>query len=328
MGGDDFYIDLLFYNINLRCYVVIELKTGEFKPEYAGQLNFYLSAVDGILKKPEDNPTIGLLLCKNKNDLVAEYSLKDMNKPIGISEYKVTGILPDDLATQLPSIEDIEKRINKKNGENYMANVWLLTEEQKNIDMYLQAAVNLYGHITPKQFLLIYNKYNKNVMPKLLKDKLMKYSNKLNRQAKNYYIYDNAIINTTVDDEIMHKIIYYQADKKYYVPEKEEFLKWVNDKYCPITPQANSLCNFLMTKYKISPETVQAVIPKVFHSILIDEKTQAQIDIFEEYDLSDYFEDIDDVSEFYDYFVEFKNNSRHWTNCGFTPIEMHKFYEG
>ncbi|MCD7725609.1 MAG: PDDEXK nuclease domain-containing protein [Clostridiales bacterium] len=114
VGGDDFYIDLLFYNINLRCYVVIELKTGEFKPEYAGQLNFYLSAVDGILKKPEDNPTIGLLLCKNKNDLVAEYSLKDMNKPIGISEYKVTGILPDDLATQLPSIEDIEKRINKK----------------------------------------------------------------------------------------------------------------------------------------------------------------------------------------------------------------------
>ena len=82
VGGDDFYIDLLFYNLNLRCYVVIELKTGEFKPEYAGQLNFYLSAVDGILKKEADNPSIGLLLCKSKNDLVAEYSLKDMSKPI------------------------------------------------------------------------------------------------------------------------------------------------------------------------------------------------------------------------------------------------------
>ena len=70
VGGDDFYIDLLFYNLNLRCYVVIELKTGEFKPEYAGQLNFYLSAVDGILKKENDNPSIGLLLCKSKNDLV------------------------------------------------------------------------------------------------------------------------------------------------------------------------------------------------------------------------------------------------------------------
>ena len=111
VGGDDFYIDLLFYNLNLRCYVVIELKTGDFKPEYAGPLNFYLSAVDGILKKEHDNPSIGLLLCKSKNNLVAEYSLKDISKPIGVSEYKVTSNLPDDLEDQLPSIEDIQKRI-------------------------------------------------------------------------------------------------------------------------------------------------------------------------------------------------------------------------
>ncbi len=111
VGGDDFYIDLLFYNLNLRCYVVIELKTGEFKPEYAGQLNFYLSAVDGILKKEQDNPSIGLLLCKSKNNVVAEYSLKDISKPIGVSEYKVTSILPDELEEQLPSVEDIQKRI-------------------------------------------------------------------------------------------------------------------------------------------------------------------------------------------------------------------------
>lgn len=111
IGGDDFYIDLLFYNLNLRCYVVIELKTGDFKPEYAGQLNFYLSAVDGILKKEDDNPSIGLLLCKSKNNLVAEYSLKDISKPIGVSEYKVTSSLPDDLEKQLPSVEDIQKRI-------------------------------------------------------------------------------------------------------------------------------------------------------------------------------------------------------------------------
>ena len=111
VGGDDFYIDLLFYNLNLRCYVVIELKTGEFKPEYAGQLNFYLSAVDGIIKHPEDNPSIGLLLCKSKNDLVAEYALKDMSKPIGVSEYKITSRLPEALSKQLPSVEDIQKRI-------------------------------------------------------------------------------------------------------------------------------------------------------------------------------------------------------------------------
>ena len=113
VGGDDFYIDLLFYNLNLRCYVVIELKTGEFKPEYAGQLNFYLSAVDGILKKDNDNPSIGLLLCKSKNALVAEYALKDMSKPIGVSEYKVTSELPEALSKQLPSLEDIQKHIKR-----------------------------------------------------------------------------------------------------------------------------------------------------------------------------------------------------------------------
>ena len=93
--------------------MVIELKTGEFKPEYAGQLNFYLSAVDGIIKHPEDNPSIGLLLCKSKNDLVAEYALKDMSKPIGVSEYKITSNLPENLSKQLPSVEDIQKRIKK-----------------------------------------------------------------------------------------------------------------------------------------------------------------------------------------------------------------------
>lgn len=111
VGGDDFYIDLLFYNLNIRSYVVIELKTGDFKPEYAGQLNFYLSAVDAQIKKPEDNATIGLLLCKNKNNLVAEYSLRDMSKPMGISEYRVSGELPEELKAQLPSIEDIQSRI-------------------------------------------------------------------------------------------------------------------------------------------------------------------------------------------------------------------------
>lgn len=113
VGGDDFYIDLLFYNLNLRCYVVIELKTGDFKPEYAGQLNFYLSTVDGILKKEQDNPSIGLLLCKSKNDLVAEYSLKDMSKPIGVSEYQITSDLPIELEKQLPSVEDIQKHIQR-----------------------------------------------------------------------------------------------------------------------------------------------------------------------------------------------------------------------
>ena len=112
VGGEDFYLDLLFYNLNLRCYVMVELKTGEFKPEYAGKLNFYLSAVDGLLKREEDNPSIGLLLCKSKNALIAEYALKDMSKPIGVSEYTITSSLPEELGKQLPSVEDLQSRID------------------------------------------------------------------------------------------------------------------------------------------------------------------------------------------------------------------------
>lgn len=111
MKTSEKFIDLLFYNLNLRCYVVIELKTEDFKPEYSGQINFYLSAVYGILKWEDDNPSIGLFLCKSKNNLVAEYSLMDMSKPIGVSEYKITQYLPEALEKQLPSVEDIQKRM-------------------------------------------------------------------------------------------------------------------------------------------------------------------------------------------------------------------------
>ncbi|MGL5152841.1 MAG: PDDEXK nuclease domain-containing protein [Clostridium sp.] len=111
VGGDDYYLDLLFYNLKLRCYVVVELKTGKFKPEYAGKLNFYLSAVDDTLKTEIDNPSIGIILCKEKNKLVAEYSLKDMTKPIGVSEYKLLEEIPEDLKGTLPSIEEIEETL-------------------------------------------------------------------------------------------------------------------------------------------------------------------------------------------------------------------------
>ena len=111
IDNKDYYIDLLFYNLKVKCYVVIELKTTEFKPEYAGKLNFYLSAVDELIKDKNDNPTFGILLCKHKNKLTAELSLKDINKPIGISEYKILSEIPEFLENTLPSIEDIEKRL-------------------------------------------------------------------------------------------------------------------------------------------------------------------------------------------------------------------------
>ncbi|NJA08104.1 DUF1016 domain-containing protein [Methylococcaceae bacterium WWC4] len=111
VGGDDFFIDLLFYHLKLRCYVVVELKTGAFKPEHTGQLSFYLTAVDAQLKSEHDGPTIGLLLCKTKNRVVAEYALRDTNKPIGVAEYQLVEALPAELQTSLPSIEQIEREL-------------------------------------------------------------------------------------------------------------------------------------------------------------------------------------------------------------------------
>ncbi len=117
VGGEDFFIDLLFYHLKLRCYVVVELKAGDFKPEHLGQLGFYLTAVDRQVKTEQDQPTIGLLLCKSKNKVVAEYALGDKNQPMGIAEYKLRKSLPEPLETNLPSIEQIERELQGGDGE-------------------------------------------------------------------------------------------------------------------------------------------------------------------------------------------------------------------
>lgn len=111
VGGEDFFIDLLFYHLKLRCYVVIELKAGEFRPEHLGQLGFYLTTVDRQVKGEQDSPTLGLLLCKGKNKVVAEYALGDKTQPMGIAEYKLLESLPEPLQTNLPSIEQIEREL-------------------------------------------------------------------------------------------------------------------------------------------------------------------------------------------------------------------------
>lgn len=112
VGGDEFFIDLLFYHLKLRCYVVVELKGGKFKPEHLGQLGFYMTAVDRQVKHELDNPTIGLLLCKSKNKVVAEYALGDKSQPMGIAEYTLLESLPAELQTSLPSIEQIEQELS------------------------------------------------------------------------------------------------------------------------------------------------------------------------------------------------------------------------
>jgi YhcG PDDEXK nuclease domain len=117
VGGETFYIDLLFYHLRLHCYFVIELKTGRFKPEWAGKLSFYLSAVDGIFRSDPDTPTIGLLLCETRNTAVVEYALQNIAQPIGVSTYRVTRELPTAIRKELPSVEDLQDVVTKLRSE-------------------------------------------------------------------------------------------------------------------------------------------------------------------------------------------------------------------
>ena len=118
VAGEEFFLDLLFYHVRLHCYVVIELKATKFKPEYAGKLNFYLSAVDDLLRTGGDAPSIGLILCQDKNRVLAEYALRDMTKPIGVSTYELTASLPDEIRTSLPTIEEIEQELSGDASDN------------------------------------------------------------------------------------------------------------------------------------------------------------------------------------------------------------------
>ena len=119
IGEEDFYIDLLFYHLRLRCFVVIELKKGIFKPEYAGKMNFYCNVVDDRLRHANDNPTIGLILCQDKKSVLAEYTLRGVAKPIGVSEYELTRTLPTVLKSALPSVEEIELELSQGIGEGH-----------------------------------------------------------------------------------------------------------------------------------------------------------------------------------------------------------------
>jgi len=116
VDGDEFYIDLLFYHVRMHCYFVLDLKTGAFKPEYAGKMNFYLSAVDKKLRSPGDNPSVGLILCKDKKRLVGEYALRDTQKPIGVSAYRLTEQLPERLKGSLPTVEQLEAELARDEG--------------------------------------------------------------------------------------------------------------------------------------------------------------------------------------------------------------------
>ncbi|MGB7416270.1 MAG: PDDEXK nuclease domain-containing protein [Thermosynechococcaceae cyanobacterium] len=121
VGGDEFFIDLLFYHVKLRCYVVIDLKMTAFKPEYSGKMNFYVAAIDDLLRSPDDQPTIGLVLCKSRNKTVIEYSLRDMNQAIGVSTYHLGDQLPALVQENLPSIEQLQQTLEEiADSEQYL----------------------------------------------------------------------------------------------------------------------------------------------------------------------------------------------------------------
>jgi predicted nuclease of restriction endonuclease-like (RecB) superfamily len=109
VGDQDYYLDLLFYHLRLRCFVVIELKMEEFKPEFAGKMNFYLSAVDDLLRHPDDGPSVGIILCQSRNEVVVEYALRDTSKPMGVARYRLSPALPDELRRELPTVEELAR---------------------------------------------------------------------------------------------------------------------------------------------------------------------------------------------------------------------------
>ncbi len=135
VGGDDFFLDLLFYNTRLHCYVVFELKVGAFKPEYAGKLNFYLSTVDAQLKTPEDKPSIGVLLCKTPNETIIEYALRGIKKPMGVADFELNKALPKNLKSEMPTIEELEAALEseaKKFEQPHYKKVKAVLNKQKN----------------------------------------------------------------------------------------------------------------------------------------------------------------------------------------------------
>lgn len=174
-GDQEYFIDLLFYHTKLHCYIALELKIGEFKPEYSGKMNFYLSVIDDDLRSPGDGQSIGLILCKNKNKITAEYALKDMTKPIGIAEYEFTKAIPKNLKGELPSIEDIEHELEKslniakKPFQLELDKLKTLVSSLKNEELKEvlspKKTIELFSQVLPRIMNFIDNVFSKEIYP-------------------------------------------------------------------------------------------------------------------------------------------------------------------
>ena len=206
-----------------------------------------------------------------------------------------------------------------------MKSTWELTEYQKEIDLYLRSAVRLYGHIPPKKFLQIFNRFHKD--HKLYKADLEKWAQKLNRQAKTYKVYTNAIINTTVPEEEIELTIYFQQGKPFFIPQSEEaFVKWASPYYYPETDQSKALKSYLITVCKVPFLMTQALMIELTQSIMEDQRMQCQADILDKYNAMRLLS-FKQAQDFVALQTDFFNNTIHWANCGYTPYEMQKLQE-
>lgn len=186
-GGEYYYLDLLFYNTKLHAYIVIELKVGDFKPEYVSKMNTYLSIVNDDLRTPGDNPSIGIILCKSKNKVTVEYALRDVNKPIGIAEYELTKAIPENLRGELPSIKDLESELKKE-----------IEVSQKPIEQKLSYLQDLLSRIDREE---IKHEKSKEAVLSLFEDFLPRIQDNLKRRLKDILpLFANSDIGVTIDN--------------------------------------------------------------------------------------------------------------------------------
>lgn len=200
-----------------------------------------------------------------------------------------------------------------------MGNPWILTERQKVIDLWLRCAVNYYGAITPRAFLVLFNRYNK---PKLLKDELLKYTYKLNRQIdKNYYIYTNYIVNREVNRQKIDEIIYHQSGKKFYYATDNELLIYENPEYYQPTDETKALIDYLKYKYNIDFIIADGFARKLTILSRTEATVQEQTALIDQFKIP--LKDIKEADIFLGYMMNVMNTTRKWANCGHTPAELY-----
>ena len=199
-----------------------------------------------------------------------------------------------------------------------MGNRWTLNEEHLNVDKYLRACANLYGYVTPRQFLKLYNRYN---TQKINKEKYLLWMEKLQRNSYEYYtLYTNAIICSKVPHKKIDEIIYYQQGKKYYDPSEAELLLYANPNYSEQNKYAKEMLEFLVNGLMVNRLIAEGFLSKLIWYIRIEEPIQASNDLLEGHGIV--FNDMNQANEYFKRFQNLTNNTRKWANCGYTPKEL------